>query len=84
MSIEKHDDNCPGCKPVLCDKDMNKLPDNSPEMAAVLAVWDQTNLLERQAWHRATCQNSQIPGDLKIAKGLAARFGQAIKGINHD
>ena len=82
MSREQHDDNCPGCRPVLLDLTTKQpLPDDSPEMVACNEVWDGTNLIERQAWHRVTCQNSRLPGDLRLAGAIADRMKTAMAKI---
>lgn len=82
MSMEKHDDNCPGCQPALVDlRTKRPLPPDSPEMQAVNRVWAQTNLIERRAWHAVTCQNSRSPSDLRLAEGIAKRMQEALKEV---
>jgi len=83
MSLQKHDDDCPGCRPALVNtKTGQPYPANSPQMIAVMKVWNQTNLIERQAWHRVTCQNSRSPSDLRLAGSIAEKVKEALKGVS--
>lgn len=80
MSWDKYDDDCPGCRPVLIDPTTGKVsPPDSPEMKAIMEVWQLTTLTERQAWHRFTCQNSRTPGDLRIINHLVEMMGNALE-----
>lgn len=82
MSWERHEDDCPGCKPVLVDpRTMRALPNDSPEMRAVLAAWETTTLADRQAWHRFTCTNSRAAADLELVDGIRRKFAEALAGI---
>jgi hypothetical protein len=80
MSLETHDDNCPGCRPVMVNaKTGEMVAADSPVMAVIDRVWDATNLLERQAWHRVTCQNSRLVSDLRIVEAISQRMASAIR-----
>lgn len=79
MSWEKHDDDCPGCRPAILDVRTGKaLPPDDPIMRAVNAVWAQTTLAERQAFHRVCCENSRDQADLDICFALNERFKAAM------
>jgi hypothetical protein len=79
MSWTEHDDNCPGCLPVLLDpKTMRALPDDSPEMVAVMVAWGRTTLEERRAWHRVTCRNSRTASDLQVAHRIGMMFREEL------
>ena len=79
MSREKFDDECPGCRPVLVGPDTLKpLPDSHPAMVAIHRVWETTTRVEREAFHRATCNNSRDPQDLMLVHGITQRFQQAM------
>jgi hypothetical protein len=81
MSLKYFEDDCPGCRPALLDMETKKpMPEDSPQMQAVLAVWDTTTPEERQAFHRFTCQNSRTPEDLKVINNLSARISAALSG----
>lgn len=72
MSFEKHDDECPGCRPVLLNHQTGvPLPEDSPQMQAVKSVWDQTTIAERQAFHRFCCQNSRTEEDTKVVASIS-------------
>ena len=82
MSREKFDDNCPDCRPILMDVDTGqRMPEDSPEMRVVLALWDETTLIEREAWHRVTCQNSQLSSDLRLTENFTKRIRQALVNL---
>lgn len=53
-------------------------------MAAVNKVWSETNLIERQAWHRVTCQNSRSPSDMRLAQAIAQRVKDALDKLKKD
>lgn len=57
------------------------MPEDSPEMQAVLGVWAKTTMEERQAFHRFTCQNSRTPTDLAVISALSARMNEAMSGL---
>jgi hypothetical protein len=82
MSWEEHDDDCPGCRPVVIDpRTMVALPEDSPVMRAILGMWAGTDLAERQAWHRFTCGNSRAPSDLRLVDGIRRKMQEALAGI---
>jgi hypothetical protein len=47
-------------------------------MIAINKIWGQTNLLERQAWHRITCQNSRTPQDLRVVQPMIEKMQAAL------
>lgn len=82
MSMQKHDDDCAGCRPVLMDANTRQpLPPDSPEMQAVNRMWETTTLDEREAFHRVTCLNSRADEDLTLVQGIAERIGDALEKI---
>ncbi len=80
MSIHKdHDDDCPGCRPAMMDLKTGKvLPPDHPMMKIANAVWAQTTLAERQAFHRATCNNSEAVEDVRALTDIGQRIEAAI------
>jgi len=83
MSWQQHEDDCPGCRPAVCDPEtMVQLPDEHPVMQAVLGVWKTTTLAERQAFHRMTCNNSREPSDMSTVQTLMERITAAIHQLN--
>lgn len=83
MSIEKFDDNCPGCRPAILDvKTREVLPDDHPLMAKMLGVWATTTLGERQAYHRVMCLNSEEPSDLFRVRSIMDRLKATAKELN--
>lgn len=75
MSRAEHDDDCPGCRPVMIDLQTGKvLPDHAPPMKHLLAVWSGTSMAERQAFHRVTCLNSRDFTDLVQVDKIRKRF----------
>ncbi len=82
MSLEAFEEECDGCKPALLDaKTMQPYPPESPEMKAVMAVWEKTTKEERVAWHAVTCQNSRSPADVIPAGAVARRIEEALKTV---
>ena len=86
MSKDQFSDDCPGCRPAIMKVRNGKptgqpLPDDSPEMRAVLGVWDALTPGEKQAWHRFTCQNSRTLVDLSVAKKFGDRVEEALRRI---
>lgn len=80
MSREQHDDDCPSCRPALLDLQTgHALPMTDPIMHRVMHVWRQTELAERQAFHRVTCLNSRAPDDLRVMAALSRRIQLAIE-----
>ena len=83
MSIEKFDDNCPGCRPAILDLKTGKvLPDDNPVMAKMLGIWATTTLAQRQAYHRVMCLNSRETVDLLLVRALMDRFKGAAEDKN--
>lgn len=82
MSWAYFEDDCPGCRPAMIDiKTRKRMPEDSPEMQAVLGVWAKTTTEERRAFHRFTCQNSRTPKDLAVISALSARMNEAMSGL---
>lgn len=80
MSLEHFDQNCPGCRPVVLVKGV-KLPDSSPEMQAILALWEVTTPEEREAFHKVTCQNCYDRDVLLIVERIVDQFQIALRMI---
>ena len=82
MSREKYEDDCPLCRPIIIDAvSRTILPDDSPEMVAVLKLWDETTLEQRQAWHRITCNHSTDPTDQDLVRPFLQQMSLAVKNI---
>jgi hypothetical protein len=83
MSLQKHDDDCPGCRPVLLDANTRQpLSSDSPEMQAVNRMWSSTTLDEREAFHRVTCLNSRADEDLTMVQDIAERISAALENVS--
>jgi hypothetical protein len=79
MSLDRFNDDCPGCQPVLLDaKTRRPMPEDSPEVQAVLKVWATTTRAEREAFHRICCLNSREPGDLKLGQEITSKIKRAV------
>lgn len=79
MSWDTFDDNCPGCKPTMVELDSGKvLPDDHPQMVALLKMWRETTIHERRAWHAFTCQNLRDPLTMALIPGLQQKMEQAL------
>jgi hypothetical protein len=75
MSLEKYDDNCPGCRPAFLNLETNEvLPEDDPIMVKVLAIWAETSVAERRAYHRVMCLNSRDAIDLFIVNRIIAKL----------
>ena len=84
MSWKNFEDNCPGCQPVILDrKTMKPFPHDSPVMQAVMRVWQETTLQERQAFHDFMCNNSREPLVMGLVNGLHERFQLAISATDN-
>lgn len=74
MSKEKFQDDCSGCLPAILkqneDGSFSRLPNDSPEMKAVMELWATTTMEERQAFHSFTRLNSRDAGVLAIIDRL--------------
>ncbi len=79
MSWETYEDACRGCRPVMLNIATGlRLPDDSPEMKLILAIFDKLTLPERQAWHRFTCKNSRASGDLEVVARFQGQIEAAL------
>jgi hypothetical protein len=78
----EYDENCKGCQPAMMDVKTGKvLPDDSPEMVAILKFFkEKLTLVEKRAWHRVCVQCSQNKDDLLIAQ----RIGFDIQQLLHN
>lgn len=82
MSIQKQDDECPGCQPALLDVQTGRpMAADTPHMKAVMKVWAGTFKQEREAFHRVTCQNSRSQSDLRLFHGITSRIQDAISSL---
>jgi hypothetical protein len=82
MSLDKFDANCAGCRPCMMNpKTGQVMPDDSPEMRAVLGAWNALTPAEKQAWHRFTCLNSRTLIDLSAAKKFADSAQAALNAV---
>lgn len=80
MTWQKHDDECKGCLPAMIDaKTGQRMPDDCEPMMAMMRVWANTALAERQAFHRVTCLNSRVVTDLLVMHSLQRRFAREIE-----
>jgi hypothetical protein len=71
MSREKFDDDCPGCRPVILDRETGRpLPDDHPAMVRIRVIWAGTNFHQRKAFHDVMCLNSRNPADLALVKSI--------------
>jgi hypothetical protein len=78
MSRARFDDECDGCRPAMVNvKTKRPYADDSFEMRIVNRLWSETTRVEREAWHRVTCQNSRAISDVALAKGFADRVEAA-------
>lgn len=65
MSWREYEEGCPGCRPALLDlKTGHPLPDETPLLRAVLALWAAQSHEVRRAFHDVMCNNSRRPADL--------------------
>jgi hypothetical protein len=79
MSIEKYDNDCPGCRPALLDvKTGEVLPDDDPIMVSVNKAWEKLTPMHKQAFHRACCQNSTAASDLEAMNEIASLIKAAV------
>jgi len=98
MSWSKFEDDCPGCKPALASVKTDEngqpiikggmamvgdpLPDDDPQMVAILRVWNETTTRqEREAYHAVCCLGSQRPDHQRLAEGIFKRMQKALKEV---
>jgi hypothetical protein len=75
MSIERFEDDCPGCRPCLIDvKTGQIMGEDEPPMRAAMRVWRATSRFEREAFHRVCCLNSRNPVDLQVIQSISGRI----------
>jgi hypothetical protein len=78
VSLEKFDPNCKGCRPAMVDaKTMQRMPEDSKEMRAILLLWEHQSIETKQAWHDFTCLNSR---DYRVMV-LVNRFADAMQEV---
>jgi hypothetical protein len=75
MSRGEYSDDCPGCLPVVMGLD-GKV--NQRATALAVAVFKETTLPVRQAFHRVTCDNSRNAADLKLANLFFAKLQEVL------
>jgi hypothetical protein len=79
VSKDLFEDDCADCRPVLINSATGQVfSADSIEMRAVNAVWETTELADRQAFHRVTCLNSRAPTDLQRMQDLSQRIEKKI------
>lgn len=83
MSVDKFNDDCPGCRPALLNPTTKEVyPDDHPAMKAVLRVWDHDSTrAEREAYHEVCCGNSRDPTVLATADALVKKITTALAGV---
>lgn len=82
MSKTEYDDSCEGCRPAIIDGQTKKpLTEDSPQMKAVLALWEKTTRVEREAFHRVCCQNSRDLSDLRLMQQVAKKIEHALQKV---
>lgn len=82
MSLDRFNDDCPGCRPALTNaRTGERLPVDSPEMRAVNRVWSTTTRAEREAFHRVTCMRSAAEADVALFFDLAERVKRAVSAL---
>ena len=79
MSRTEYKDDCKGCRPAMIDAQTGKrVPDDSPIMKTINAVWDKASVEEREGFHRVTCMNSREVVDLNLAEQIINRIQLAL------
>jgi hypothetical protein len=75
MSLDKFDDHCPSCRPLMLDMQTGQpLPDGHPLLAIVDEVWKEMSISERAAFHRFTCLNKRTPEEIAVMETFGARI----------
>lgn len=75
MSIDRFEDECPGCRPCLIDvKTGQPMGEDEPAMRAAMRVWRGTQRFEREAFHRVCCLNSRNAMDMLVMQSILARI----------
>jgi len=58
------------------------LPDDDPQVQAVIRVWNETTTRqEREAYHAVCCMNSQLPTHQRLAQAVMQRMQKALEEI---
>ena len=84
MSLDKFDDDCPGCRPALIDVRTGKVFHSShPAVQAVNRVWARTTKEEREAFHQVTCLNNHTPAVLGVVMRLTKEIQNAISAAEN-
>ena len=85
MSMERFEEECADCRPVIFDPHTGRMfGPETPEGKAVAEVWKDTKRRERVAFHNATCKNSRAPRDMKLMKSLVGRMNDALKKAKEE
>ena len=78
MSCTVFDDNCEGCLPAIQNIKTGKLIEKGePAYEAIMAVWRESALMERVAFHSVCVLNSRDPLDLSLAQPFVHRLVSA-------
>jgi hypothetical protein len=83
MSIEKFDDDCPGCRPAIIDiKTKKVLPDDHPVMAAMLRIWAETSAPPaRSVSGEHELPKKEYPSEAEVVAEVKARLANLLPGI---
>lgn len=72
-------DTCELCRPALLNAHTHQpLPDDSPEMQAILPLWWSVSREVRRAFIFVTYHNSRDPDDLRLAGEFIQKIEQAL------
>ena len=69
-----------GCRPTIIDSKCQPLASDTPEMIATLAIWTQSSLAERQAYHRVICLKSRDDADMAAYQALSGTITAPSRG----
>jgi hypothetical protein len=71
MILEKFDDHCPGCKPVILNPETSgPFPENHPAMVKFRRIWNKTTREQREAFHNVMCVGSRDRYELRLVKQI--------------
>jgi hypothetical protein len=77
-----YDPQCPHCTPALMHPETgNVYPDDSPEMRAIMRVWNGAPFKQRTAYIAVTVHNSRDPHDLSTVAPLLNLIERALKAL---
>lgn len=79
----RYDPDCPHCRPVIFHQLTGQvLPDDSPEMQVVNAIWDSSPFAQREAFINVTVHNSSDVTDVTLATALTDRLRIAVNEVD--